>query len=86
MALNFGFPFSFLLNARLIIIVYKSFKKFFIFKRKNNSLEKINLNKFNKAYGSHPFFLFIKLFDVQSYELRLKIIFLIFIFQLTINV
>ena len=86
MALNYGLPFSLLINATLIFIFYKSFKKIFIFKRKNKSLEKINLNKFEKAWWTSSFaFFFSQLFDIQYYDLRLNIIFWIFISGLIVK-
>ena len=87
MAFNYGIPFSFLLNTTLIIIFYKSFKKIFIFKRKDNNLEKINLNKFEKAWWTASFsFYFSQIFDIQYYDPRLNIIFWIFISGLIINI
>ena len=86
MALNYGLPFSLLINATLIFVFYKSFKKIFIFKRKNKSLEKINLNKFEKAWWTSSFaFFFSQLFDIQYYDLRLNIIFWIFISGLIVK-
>ena len=87
MALNYGLPFSFLVNTTLIIVFYKSFKKIFIFKRKDYSLEKINLNKFEKAWWTASFsFFFSQLFDIHYYDLRLNIIFWIFISGLIIKI
>ncbi len=87
MALNYGLPFSFLINTTLIIIFYKSFKKIFIFKRKDKSLEKINLNKFEKGWWTASFtFFFSQLFDIQYYDLRLNIIFWIFISGLIVKI
>ena len=87
MALNYGLPFSFLLNTTLIIVFYKSFKKIFIFKKKDNSLEKINLNKFDKAWWTASFtFFFSQLFDMHFYDPRLNIIFWIFISGLIIKI
>ena len=86
MALNYGLPFSLLINTTLIFIFYKSFKKIFIFKRKDKSLEKINLNKFEKAWWTSSFtFFFSQLFDIQYYDLRLNIIFWIFISGLIVK-
>ena len=86
MALNYGLPFSLLINATLIFVFYKSFKKIFIFKRKNKSLEKINLNKFEKAWWTSSFtFFFSQLFDIQYYDLRLNVIFWIFISGLIVK-
>ena len=86
MALNYGLPFSFLVNTTLIIIFYKSFKKIFIFKRKDNSLEKTNLNKFEKAWWTASFsFFFSQIFDIQYYDPRLNIIFWIFISGLIVE-
>ena len=85
MALNYGVPFSLLVNSILIIIFYKSFKKIFIFKRKNKSIEKLNLNKFDKAWWTASFtFFFSQLFDIQYYDPRLNIIFWIFISGLVV--
>ena len=87
MALNYGLPFSLIINTTLIIVFYKSFKKIFIFKRKDNSLEKINLNKFEKAWWTSSFtFFFSQLFDIQYYDLRLNIIFWIFISGLIVKI
>ena len=86
MALNYGLPFSLLINTTLIFIFYKSFKKIFIFKRKDKSLEKINLNKFEKAWWTSSFtFFFSQLFDIQYYDLRLNIIFWILISGLIVK-
>ena len=86
MALNYGLPFSLLLNTTLIFIFYKSFKKIFIFKRKDISLEQLNLNKFDKAWWTSSFtFFFSQLFDLQYYDFRLNIIFWIFISGLIAN-
>ncbi len=80
MALNYGLPFSIFLNSTLIYIFYKSFKKIFIIKIKELSLEDLNLNKFDKAWWTAAFtFFFSQLFDLQYYDLRLSIIFWIFI-------
>ena len=87
MALNYGLPFSLIINTTLIIVFYKSFKKIFIFKKKDNSLEKINLNKFEKAWWTSSFtFFFSQLFDIQYYDLRLNIIFWIFISGLIVKI
>ena len=87
MALNYGLPFSFLVNIILILIFYKSFKKIFIFERKDKSLEEINLNKFDKAWWTASFtFFFSQLFDIHYYDLRLNIIFWIFISGLIIKI
>ena len=87
MALNYGLPFSFLVNTTLIIVFYKSFKKIFIFKRKDNSLEKINLNKFEKAWWTASLtFFFSQLIDIHYYDPRINIIFWIFISGLIINI
>ncbi len=86
MALNYGLPFSLLINTTLIFVFYKSFKKIFIFKRKDKSLEKINLNKFEKAWWTSSFtFFFSQLFDIQYYDLRLNIIFWVFISGLIVK-
>jgi O-antigen ligase len=85
MALNYGLPFSFLVNTILIFIFYKSFKKIFICKIKDKSLEEINFNKFDKAWWTSSFtFFFSQLFDIHFYDLRLNIIFWIFISGLII--
>ena len=74
------FNFSLLVNSTLIIIFYKSFRKIFIFKRKDKSIEKLNLNKFDKAWWTASFtFFFSQLFDIQYYDPRLNMIFWIFI-------
>ncbi len=87
MALNYGLPFSFLVNTTLIIIFYKSFKKIFIYKRKDKSIEEINLNKFDKAWWTSSFtFFFSQLFDIHYFDLRLNIIFWIFISGLIIKI
>ena len=87
MALNYGLPFSFLLNTTLIFIFYKSFKKIFIFKRKDKSLGEINLNKFDKAWWTSSFtFFFSQLFDIHYYDIRLNIIFWIFISGLIVKI
>ncbi len=87
MALNYGLPFSFLVNTILILIFYKSFKKIFIFERKDKSLEEINLNKFDKAWWTSSFtFFFSQLFDIHFYDLRLNIIFWILISGLIIKI
>ncbi len=87
MALNYGLPFSILVSTVLITIFYKSFKKIFILERKENSLEKLNLNKFDKAWWIASFtFFFSQLFDVQYFDLRLSIIFWIFISGLIIKI
>ena len=87
MALNYGLPFSFLVNTTLIFVFYKSYKKIFIFKRKDKSLEEINLNKFDKAWWTASFtFFFSQLFDVFYYDLRLNILFWIFISGLIIKI
>ena len=50
------------------------------------SLEKINLNKFEKAWWTSSFtFFFSQLFDIQYYDLRLNIIFWIFISGLIVK-
>ena len=86
MALNYGLPFSILINTTLIFVFYKSFKKIFIFKRKDKNLEKINLNKYEKAWWISSFtFFFSQLFDIQYYDLRLNIIFWIFISGLIVK-
>ncbi len=86
MAFNYGLPFSIIVNTTLIFIFYKSFKKIFIFKRKDISLEQLNLNKFDKAWWTSSFtFFFSQLFDLQYYDFRLNIIFWIFISGLIIN-
>ena len=73
-------------NTTLIIVFYKSFKKIFIFKRKDNSLEKTNLNKFEKAWWTASFtFFFSQIFDIQYYDPRLNIIFWIFISGLIVG-
>ena len=73
-------------TATLIFVFYKSFKKIFIFKRKNKSLEKINLNKFEKAWWTASFsFFFSQIFDIQYYDPRLNIIFWIFISGLIVE-
>tara|TARA_Y200000002_G_scaffold382817_1_gene401471 strand:+ start:3179 stop:4510 length:1332 start_codon:yes stop_codon:yes gene_type:complete len=87
MALNYGLPFSFLVNTTLIFVFYKSYKKIFIFKRKDKSLEEINLNKFDKAWWTASFtFFFSQLFDVFYYDIRLNILFWIFISGLIIKI
>ena len=87
MALNYGLPFSLIINGTLIFILYKSFKKIFIFKIKDKSLEEINLNKFDKAWWTASFtFFFSQLFDIHYYDLRLNIIFWIFISGLIIKI
>ena len=87
MALNYGLPFSLLINTTLILIFYKSFKKIFIFKIKDNSLEEINLNRFDKAWWTASFtFFFSQLFDIHYFDLRLNIIFWIFISGLIIKI
>ena len=87
MALNYGLPFSFIINTTLIIIFYKSFKKIFVDKRKDKNLTKINLNKFEKAWWTASFtFFFSQLFDIQYYDLRLNIIFWIFISGLIVKI
>ena len=87
MALNYGLPFSILVNTTLIIVFIKSFKKIFILERKENSTEKLNLNKFDKAWWIASFtFFFSQLFDVQYFDLRLSIIFWIFISGLIIKI
>ncbi len=87
MALNYGLPFSFIINTTLIFILFKSFKKIFIFNRKDNSLEEINLNKFDKAWWTASFtFFFSQLFDMHFYDPRLNIIFWIFISGLIIKI
>ena len=71
----------------MIIIFYKSFKKIFLFKRKEQTLEKINLNKFEKAWWTAAFtFFFSQLFDIQYYDLRLNIIFWVFISGLIVKI
>jgi len=86
MALNYGLPFSLLINTTLIFVFYKSFKKIFILKIKDKSLEKINLNKFEKAWWTSSFtFFFSQLFDIQYYDLRLNVIFWIFISGLIVK-
>jgi len=86
MALNYGLPFSLIVNTTLILIFYKSFKKIFIFKRKDISIEQLNLNKFEKAWWTASFtFFFSQLFDLQYYDFRLSILFWIFISGLIIN-
>ena len=80
MALNYGLPFSFIINTTLIFILYKSFKKIFIFKIKDKSLEEINLNKFEKAWWTASFtYFFSQLLDIHYFDLRLNLIFWIFI-------
>ena len=87
MALNYGLPFSFIINTTLIIIFYKSLKKIFVDKRKDKNLTKINLNKFEKAWWTASFtFFFSQLFDIQYYDLRLNIIFWIFISGLIVKI
>ena len=87
MALNYGLPFSFIINTTLIIIFYKSFKKIFVDKKKDKNLTKINLNKFEKAWWTASFtFFFSQLFDIQYYDLRLNIIFWIFISGLIVKI
>ena len=87
MALNYGLPFSLIVNTTLIIIFYKSFKKIFIFNKNDKSIEELNLNKFDKAWWTASFtFFFSQLFDIHLYELRLNIIFWIFISGLIVNI
>jgi len=87
MALNYGLPFAFIINTTLIIVFYKSFKKIFIFKRKDKNHEKINLNKFDKAWWTASFTFFCsQLIDIQYYDLRLNIIFWILISGLIIKI
>ena len=90
LALNYGLPFSLIINTTLIIIFYKSFKKIFFFKRKDNNLEGINfnLNKFDKAWWTSSFtYFFSQLFDIQLlWILKLNIIFWIFISGLIIKI
>ena len=87
LAFNYGLPFSILVNIILIIIFYKSFKKIFIFKRKDKNIEKLNLNKFDKAWWTASFtYFFSQLFDIQFYDLRFNIIFWIFISGLIIKI
>ena len=87
MALNYGLPFSILVNTILIIVFYKSFKKIFIFESKDKCIEKLNLNKFEKAWWTSSFtFFFSQLFDVQYFDFRLSIIFWIFISGLIMNI
>ncbi len=86
MALNYGLPFSLIVNTTLIIIFYKSFKKIFILKRKEITIEQLNLNKFEKAWWTASFtFFFSQLFDFQYYDFRLSILFWIFISGLIVN-
>ena len=64
MALNYGLPCSLVINSILFVVFYKSFKKIFIFNRKDKSLEELNLNKFEKAWWTASFtFFFSQLFD-----------------------
>ena len=87
LALNYGLFFSILVNTTLIIVFYKSFKKIFIFKRKDINIEKLNLNKFDKAWWTASFtYFFSQLFDIQFYDLRFNIIFWIFISGLIIKI
>ena len=87
MALNYGLPFSLIINTTLIIIFYKSFNKIFILNRKDKTFEKTNLNKFEKAWWTSAFtFFFSQLFDIQYYDLRLSIIFWILISGLIVQI
>lgn len=80
MALNYGLFFSLLVNFTLIYIFIKSFKKIFINKTKNIDIDTINLFKFEKAWWTCSFSLFFsQLFDIQYYDLRISLIFWIFI-------
>lgn len=80
MALNYGLFFSLLVNLTLIYIFIKSFKKIFIQKIRNIDTYTKNLLKFENAWWICSFSLFFsQLFDLQYYDLRISLIFWIFI-------